>query len=62
MTTLTPPATIAFIGLGMMGRPMAKRLVEAGFFARKVVRQQGEAHCVHRQEADRAEQTLRVTG
>src|ERR1044071_6688474 len=31
MTTLTPPATIAFIGLGMMGRPMASRLAEAGF-------------------------------
>ena len=31
MTTLTPPATIAFIGLGMMGRPMAARLAEAGF-------------------------------
>jgi 3-hydroxyisobutyrate dehydrogenase len=28
---LTPPATIAFIGLGMMGRPMASRLVEAGY-------------------------------
>ncbi|MBS0540852.1 MAG: NAD(P)-dependent oxidoreductase [Proteobacteria bacterium] len=28
---LTPPATIAFIGLGMMGRPMAARLVDAGF-------------------------------
>ena len=26
MTSLTPPATIAFIGLGMMGRPMASRL------------------------------------
>ena len=34
MTTFTPPATIAFIGLGMMGRPMAKRLVEAGFTLR----------------------------
>lgn len=34
MTTLTPPSTIAFIGLGMMGRPMAKRLVEAGFTLR----------------------------
>ncbi|MFO1087786.1 MAG: NAD(P)-dependent oxidoreductase [Reyranellaceae bacterium] len=31
MTTLAPPATIAFIGLGMMGRPMAARLAEAGF-------------------------------
>ena len=31
MTPLTPPATIAFIGLGMMGRPMAARLAEAGF-------------------------------
>jgi 3-hydroxyisobutyrate dehydrogenase len=31
MTTLNPPATIAFIGLGMMGRPMAARLAEAGF-------------------------------
>lgn len=31
MTALTPPATIAFIGLGMMGRPMATRLAEAGF-------------------------------
>jgi 3-hydroxyisobutyrate dehydrogenase len=31
MTQLVPPATIAFIGLGMMGRPMATRLVEAGF-------------------------------
>lgn len=30
-TTLAPPATIAFIGLGMMGRPMATRLAEAGF-------------------------------
>ena len=33
-TTLAPPATIAFIGLGMMGRPMATRLVEAGFTLR----------------------------
>ncbi len=31
MTPLKPPATIAFIGLGMMGRPMATRLAEAGF-------------------------------
>ena len=31
MITLNPPATIAFIGLGMMGRPMAARLAEAGF-------------------------------
>ncbi|MBV8189251.1 MAG: NAD(P)-dependent oxidoreductase [Alphaproteobacteria bacterium] len=31
MTALAPPATIAFIGLGMMGRPMAARLAEAGF-------------------------------
>ena len=31
MTPLVPPATIAFIGLGMMGRPMANRLAEAGF-------------------------------
>ena len=31
MTPLAPPATIAFIGLGMMGRPMATRLVAAGF-------------------------------
>src|SRR5204862_6596624 len=31
MTALTPPATIAFIGLGMMGRPMASRLAGAGF-------------------------------
>ena len=31
MTPLAPPATIAFIGLGMMGRPMATRLAEAGF-------------------------------
>src|SRR5580704_9147443 len=31
MTPLAPPATIAFLGLGMMGRPMAARLAEAGF-------------------------------
>ena len=31
MTSLAPPATIAFIGLGMMGRPMASRLAEAGY-------------------------------
>jgi 3-hydroxyisobutyrate dehydrogenase len=31
MTALTPPATIAFLGLGMMGRPMAARLADAGF-------------------------------
>ena len=31
MTPLSPPATIAFIGLGMMGRPMASRLAGAGF-------------------------------
>ena len=31
MTPLAPPATIAFVGLGMMGRPMATRLAEAGF-------------------------------
>src|SRR5437899_8602198 len=31
MTVLAPPATIAFIGLGMMGRPMAVRLAQAGF-------------------------------
>ena len=29
--SLAPPATVAFIGLGMMGRPMAARLAEAGF-------------------------------
>jgi 3-hydroxyisobutyrate dehydrogenase-like beta-hydroxyacid dehydrogenase len=27
MTPLSPPTTIAFLGLGMMGRPMAARLV-----------------------------------
>ena len=31
MTMLAPPATIAFIGLGMMGRPMAARLAGAGY-------------------------------
>ena len=31
MTALIPPATIGFIGLGKMGRPMAVRLIEAGF-------------------------------
>ena len=31
MTALAPPATIAFIGLGMMGRPMAARLAHAGY-------------------------------
>ncbi|TXL75925.1 NAD(P)-dependent oxidoreductase [Vineibacter terrae] len=31
---LTPPATIAFIGLGMMGKPMAARLVAAGYSLR----------------------------
>jgi 3-hydroxyisobutyrate dehydrogenase len=31
MTALEPPATIAFLGLGMMGRPMAARLAEAGY-------------------------------
>jgi len=30
-THLTPPATIAFIGLGMMGKPMATHLVAAGY-------------------------------
>lgn len=34
MTTFAPPATIAFIGLGMMAVRMAKRLVEAGFTLR----------------------------
>lgn len=32
--SLAPPATIAFIGLGMMGRPMAARLAGAGFTLR----------------------------
>src|SRR5260370_39697353 len=31
MPPLFPPAAIAFLGLGMMGRRMAARLVEAGF-------------------------------
>ena len=31
MTVIAPPATIAFIGLGMMGKPMASRLAAAGF-------------------------------
>lgn len=31
MTALAPPATIAFVGLGMMGRPMASRLAQAGY-------------------------------
>jgi 3-hydroxyisobutyrate dehydrogenase len=31
MIPLAPPATIAFLGLGKMGRPMAARLAEAGF-------------------------------
>jgi 3-hydroxyisobutyrate dehydrogenase len=31
MTALAPPATIAFVGLGMMGRPMAARLAAAGY-------------------------------
>jgi len=34
MTPLSPPATLAFIGLGMMGRPMASRLAGAGFTLR----------------------------
>src|ERR1700686_5311599 len=29
--TLRPPASIGFIGLGNMGRPMARRLGEAGY-------------------------------
>jgi 3-hydroxyisobutyrate dehydrogenase len=32
--TLAPPATIAFIGLGMMGKPMAARLIGAGYALR----------------------------
>ena len=28
---LTPPASLAFLGLGIMGVPMAKRLLGAGF-------------------------------
>ena len=36
MTALTPPATIAFIGLGMMGRPMASRLAGRGLQAARV--------------------------
>jgi 3-hydroxyisobutyrate dehydrogenase len=32
--SLTPPATIAFIGLGMMGKPMAARLLGAGYTLR----------------------------
>lgn len=31
---LTPPATVAFIGLGMMGKPMATRLIGAGYMLR----------------------------
>ncbi|HEY6006292.1 MAG TPA: NAD-binding protein, partial [Anaeromyxobacter sp.] len=31
---LEPPATIAFVGLGKMGTPMAARLVEAGWRVR----------------------------
>jgi 3-hydroxyisobutyrate dehydrogenase len=31
MAVLTPPATIAFLGLGMMGKPMATKLAGAGF-------------------------------
>lgn len=33
-TTITPPAVIAFLGLGMMGQPMAQRLIQAGFTVR----------------------------
>ncbi len=33
-TPLTPPATIAFIGLGMMGKPMAAHLIAAGYTLR----------------------------
>jgi 3-hydroxyisobutyrate dehydrogenase len=32
--SLAPPATIAFIGLGMMGKPMAARLLGAGYTLR----------------------------
>ena len=32
--SLVPPATIAFIGLGMMGKPMATRLIGAGYTLR----------------------------
>ena len=31
VVAIAPPATIAFLGLGMMGRPMASRLAGAGF-------------------------------
>jgi 3-hydroxyisobutyrate dehydrogenase-like beta-hydroxyacid dehydrogenase len=30
-TSITPPATIGFIGLGNMGKPMAKVLAAAGY-------------------------------
>ena len=30
-TSITPPATIGFIGLGNMGKPMAKLLAVAGY-------------------------------
>jgi len=29
--TLKPPSTVAFVGLGQMGLPMAARLVRSGF-------------------------------
>jgi 3-hydroxyisobutyrate dehydrogenase len=30
-SVIAPPATVGFIGLGQMGKPMTRRLVEAGF-------------------------------
>src|SRR5258707_15634901 len=50
MPPLAPPATIAFLGLGMMGRPMAARLAEAGFklrlfdISQKAISDFGGAH------------------
>lgn len=37
----TPPGTVAFIGLGAMGRPMAARLLESGFSLRIYNRTRG---------------------
>src|SRR5678815_609420 len=34
MTATSPSSTIAFLGLGHMGRPMARNLVDAGFGVR----------------------------
>ena len=48
MTPITPPARIAFIGMGVMGAAMAANILKAGFALTVATRSRAKAEPLHR--------------